>query len=136
MPKHHTEDYKITAVKYFLENDITYKNVCDIFKCNERSLKRWIERYKKEKSIKRHNRKSISYKIESLITIVKNKYNSFFTIIIMNYNNSLCVKNTYNCETMENILLYTILIDYDKTDNLSLTKNINNFHENINIFNK
>ena len=54
----------------------------------------------------------------------------------MNYNNSLCVKNTYNCETMENILLYTILINYDKTDNLSLTKNINNFHENINIFNK
>jgi len=31
--------------------------------CSERSLKRWIIRYEKDKSIKRHNRKPISYKI-------------------------------------------------------------------------
>ena len=30
MPKHHTEDYKLTAVKYYLKNNTTYKNVCDI----------------------------------------------------------------------------------------------------------
>ena len=63
MPKHHTEDYKLTAVKYYLKNNTTYKNVCDIFMCSERSLKRWIIRYEKDKSIKRHNRKPISYKI-------------------------------------------------------------------------
>ena len=33
MSKHKSEDYKITAVKYYLENDINY-------------TKRWIERYK------------------------------------------------------------------------------------------
>lgn len=45
MPIHHTEDYKLTAVKYYLDNDTSYKNVCDIFKCSERSLKRWIDKY-------------------------------------------------------------------------------------------
>ena len=43
MSKHKSEDYKITAVKYYLENDtnyINYTKTCDIFKCSERSLKR------------------------------------------------------------------------------------------------
>ena len=30
----------------YLENDINYTKTCNIFKCSERSLKRWIERYK------------------------------------------------------------------------------------------
>ena len=63
MPKHKSEDYKITAVKYYLENDTTYAEICRIFKCSERSLKRWIEKYKKSGSIKRHSRKPVSYKI-------------------------------------------------------------------------
>ena len=42
MTKHHTEDYKLTAVKYYLDNNTSYKNVCDIFKCSERSLKNKI----------------------------------------------------------------------------------------------
>ena len=46
MPSHKSEDYKITAVKYFLENKSSYVNTCKIFKCSERSLKRWIEKYK------------------------------------------------------------------------------------------
>ena len=41
MSKHKSEDYKITAVKYYLENDTNYTKTCDIFKCSERSLKRW-----------------------------------------------------------------------------------------------
>ncbi len=47
MSKHKSEDYKLTAVKYYLDHETTYKNTCDIFKCSERSLKRWIERYQK-----------------------------------------------------------------------------------------
>jgi hypothetical protein len=42
MPSHKSEDYKITAVKYFLENKSSYVNTCKIFKYSERSLKRWI----------------------------------------------------------------------------------------------
>ena len=32
--KHHTEDYKETAVKYYLENKEDMRDTCDIFKCN------------------------------------------------------------------------------------------------------
>jgi len=61
--KHKSEDYKITVVKYFIKANKTQEEVCKIFGCSPRSLIRWIERYKKEGSIKRHSRKSISYKI-------------------------------------------------------------------------
>jgi transposase len=97
MSKHKSEDYKITAVKYYLENDTNYTRTCKIFKCSERSLKRWIERYEELEEIKRLNRKSISYKItkkqvkyaiqklkdneqitmEKLHKIVKKKYKDF-----------------------------------------------------------
>ena len=62
MFKHKSEDYKITAVKYYLENNTNYTKTCDIFKCSE-SLKRWIERYEELEEIKRLNRKPVSYKI-------------------------------------------------------------------------
>ena len=97
MSKHKSEDYKITAVKYYLENYINYTKTCNIFKCSERSLKRWIERYKEYDEIKRHDRKPISYKItkeqvkyaiqklkenkqitmEELHKIIKKKYKDF-----------------------------------------------------------
>ena len=51
MSKHKSEDYKIIAVKYYLENDTNYTKTCDIFKCSERSLKRWIERYEELEEI-------------------------------------------------------------------------------------
>ena len=63
MPKHRSEDYKITAVQYYLENNTSYVETCEIFRCSERSLKRWIDRYDKKGNIKRQSRKSISYKV-------------------------------------------------------------------------
>lgn len=98
MSKHKSEDYKLTTVKYFLENnDTNYTKTCDIFKCSERSLKRWIERYNDKENIERINRKPESYKItkeqvkyalqkqknneqitmEELVKIIKKKYNDF-----------------------------------------------------------
>ena len=64
MIKHKSEDYKLSAVKYFLENKDTQENTCKIFKCSVRSLLRWTKRYKEEKEVKRHNREPISYKIK------------------------------------------------------------------------
>ena len=64
MPKHKSEDYKLSAVQYYLDNDVSYAKTCEIFKCFERSLKRWIDRYLLENSIKRHNRLPVSYKIK------------------------------------------------------------------------
>jgi transposase len=64
MTKHKSEDYKLSAVKYFLENKDTQENTCKIFKCSIRSLFRWIKKYEEEKEIKRHNREPISYKVK------------------------------------------------------------------------
>ena len=72
MSKHKSEDYKISAVKYFIENNDTQENVCKIFKCSVRSLLRWTERYKDYDEIKRHNRKSITYKVTKEEKCVQN----------------------------------------------------------------
>lgn len=40
MPKHKSEDYKITAVEYYLTEDKSQEQVCKIFKCSVRSLMR------------------------------------------------------------------------------------------------
>ena len=61
--KHKTQDYKITAVKYYLHNDVSLDEVCDIFDCKKSSLRRWIMKYKAYKHIERLNRPSMSYKI-------------------------------------------------------------------------
>ena len=48
MTKHKTEDYKISAVKYYLNNDRVdgYKKTCKIFDCKKSTLRDWIKRYK------------------------------------------------------------------------------------------
>ena len=63
--KDKTEDYKISVVKYYLKNkgNISQEKTCEIFSCSKQSLSRWIKRYKKYKTVKRHNRKPMSYKI-------------------------------------------------------------------------
>ena len=53
IPKHHIEDYKITAVKPYINNSKKFIKTCKIFECCRISLKRWVDRYKKGKSIKR-----------------------------------------------------------------------------------
>jgi transposase len=47
--KHKHEDYKLSAVLYHIENKTSYADTCAIFKCSERSLKRW-----KDNIIMRH----------------------------------------------------------------------------------
>ena len=63
MPKHKSEDYKLSAVKHYLEITDNLTETCYHFGCSRISLKRWVDRYKEEGSIKRHNRLSISYKV-------------------------------------------------------------------------
>ena len=89
-----SNDYKITAVNYYLVEDKTQEEVCKIFKCNPRSLMRWVERYKKDGNVDIHYRKPVAYKvkkeyvdfllqelkknktitIEDLLYLLKNKY--------------------------------------------------------------
>ena len=59
---HKSEDYKISAVKYYLKNKDNIRKTCKIFDCKKSTLQRWIQRYKTSKNITRINRKPISYK--------------------------------------------------------------------------
>ena len=40
--KHKTQDYKITAIKYYLQNDESSDDACNIFDCKKTSSRRWI----------------------------------------------------------------------------------------------
>ena len=97
MSHHKSEDYKLSAVKYYIKNKISMEKVCQIFGCKKQSLSRWVQKYKLQKNIKRNNRKPISYKItkeqvkyaieklkeneqitmSELIKIIKKKYKDF-----------------------------------------------------------
>lgn len=65
MTKQKTEDYKNSAVKYYLnnENGDGYKRTCKIFDCKKSTLRDWIKKYQKFRNFTRNNRKPISYKI-------------------------------------------------------------------------
>jgi transposase-like protein len=60
---HKSEDYKISAVKYYLKNKDNIRKTCKIFDCKKSTLHRWIKRYETSKNLTRRNRKPISYKI-------------------------------------------------------------------------
>jgi len=63
MSKHHSEDYKITAVKYYLEHKTDMRSTCQIFKCNYVSLARWIKKYKLNGNLKRKKTIKKPYKV-------------------------------------------------------------------------
>ena len=91
---HKSNDYKLSAVNYYLVEDKTQEEVCKIFKCSRRSLMRWVERYKKDGNVDIRYRKPLAYKvkkeyvnfllqelkknktinIEDLLHLLKNKY--------------------------------------------------------------
>ena len=45
MPNHKSEDYKLSAVDYYLTEDKSQEEVCKIFKCSTRR-KRKLKNYK------------------------------------------------------------------------------------------
>ena len=51
MSKHKSKDYKISAVNYYLNNDVSMDYVCNIFNCMKQSLSRWVQRYNNDKFI-------------------------------------------------------------------------------------
>lgn len=92
---HYSQDYKVSAVKHYLESGKTQEEICEIFGCSSRSLMRWVDRYKNDGSIERKNRVPVSYKVktehlkfivkelktiptitmEDLLALLKNKFN-------------------------------------------------------------
>ena len=45
MSKHKSEDYKLSAVKYYLNNNVCSDDVYKIFDCPKQSLYSWVKRY-------------------------------------------------------------------------------------------
>lgn len=64
MTSHKSEDFKISAVEYYLTSDKNQLEVCEIFNCSARSLMRWVAKYQNDNgSIQRYNRISKAYKV-------------------------------------------------------------------------
>ena len=68
MTTHKSEDYKLSAVNYYLNEDTTQEEVCKIFKCSARSLMRWVDSaYNRDttyvKKTSRMTRKLKNYKV-------------------------------------------------------------------------
>ena len=50
MSPHKSQDYKLSAVKYYLKSK-NASETCRIFECSSRSLMRWVKKYKTSQSI-------------------------------------------------------------------------------------
>lgn len=64
MPPQKSEDYKISAVQYYLSKNNNQVQTCEVFQCHPRSLMRWVDKYNKNKNITRKNRLPKSYKVK------------------------------------------------------------------------
>jgi transposase len=91
---HKSIDYKEAVVNFYLVEDKSQEEVCQIFKCSRRSLMRWVEQYQETGKIEGYNRTPKAYKlhkehvafvlqeinknktitIEDLLYLLKNKY--------------------------------------------------------------
>lgn len=71
----HSDYYKLTAVKYYLENNKTMRYICNkIFKCKYQSLSKWKLRFQKEGKIIMKERNNSKLKItHEIISFVKTK---------------------------------------------------------------
>jgi len=65
MGKHHTEDYKLSAVKYALRTG-NQVETCEIFDCKRSTLQDWIDMYEKTGSPSRKTKRNrIAYKVHT-----------------------------------------------------------------------
>lgn len=78
--KQHTEDYKTSAVEYYLRNNEDMRSTCEIFNCNFQSLSRWVKRYKNTGNVDRKTRKNhnlkITHHIEKFVKEYVKKYST------------------------------------------------------------
>lgn len=136
MPTHKSNDYKLTAVQYYLVEDKTQEEVCKIFKCSPRSLMRWVNQYKKEGNVHKHYRKPIAYKVKKeyvkflLDEIKKNK-----TITLQELNEKLKDKYKTDISTTQ---IFRVINDNNITLKQTRIRHepIKRFGKEININNK
>ena len=90
MPTHKSNDYKLTAVQYYLVKDKTQEEVYKIFKCTPRSLMRQVKRYKNEGNVNIHYRKPVAYKVKKeYVKLLVDEINKNKTITLHELNQKL-----------------------------------------------
>ena len=85
--KQHTDDFKLSAVEYYLDNrdEITVQDTCNIFNCSQRSLERWINRYLNENTVAQKERSHGAYKVTvKQIEFIRKELNKYPDITIKN----------------------------------------------------
>jgi len=104
--KQHTEDYKLNAVRYYL-NHQDLRETCKIFNCKYQSLSRWVKTYKHSKSVKRKTRKNRNLKITPKIEkFIKDYVKKYPTTTLWEY--SKLIKEKYIVELSDKSI-YNIL---------------------------
>lgn len=72
--KHHSPDYKLSAVQYYLTHNEDMRATCEIFKCKFQSLGRWIHQYKTLGTLRRKTRKRTIIKVSPEIELYVKQY--------------------------------------------------------------
>ena len=136
MPSHKSNDYKLTAVQYYLVEDKTQEEVCKIFKCTPRSLMRWVNQYKKEGNVNKHYRKPIAYKVKKeYVKFLLDELKSNKTITLQELNEKL--KNKYKID-ISTTQIFRVINDNNITLKQTRIRHepIKRFGKDININNK
>jgi transposase len=136
MPTHKSNDYKLTAVQYYLVEDTTQEEVCKIFKCSPRSLMRWVNQYKKEGNINKHYRKPIAYKVKKeYVKFLLGELKSNKTITLQELNEKLKDKYKIDISTTQ---IFRVINDNNITLKQTRIRHepIKRFGKDININNK
>ena len=136
MPTHKSNDYKLTAVQYYLVEDKTQEEVCKIFKCSPRSLMRWVNQYKKEGNVNKHYRKPIAYKVKKeYVTFLLDEIKKNKTITLQELNENLKDKYKIDISTTQ---IFRVINDNNITLKQTRIRHepIKRFGKEININNK
>ena len=136
MPTHKSNDYKLTAVQYYLVEDTTQEEVCKIFKCSPRSLMRWVNQYKKEGNVNKHYRKPIAYKVKKeYVKFLLDELKSNKTITLQELNEKLKGKYKIDISTTQ---IFRVINDNNITLKQTRIRHepIKRFGKDININNK
>jgi len=137
MPTHKSNDYKLTAVQYYLVEDKTQEEVCKIFKCTPRSLMHWVSQYKKEGNVNKHYRKPIAYKVKKeYVKLLVDEINKNKTITLDELNQKL--KDKYKDANLSTTQIFRVINDNNITLKLTRIRHepVKRFGKDININSK
>ena len=89
MAKHKSSEVRKLAIDYYLNNDISQTKVAEIFQVSEKTFKRWLKQYKKDKSYEKNSRPAISYKVKQthikyIVKLVKKNPTRSIKLLLQN----------------------------------------------------